>query len=567
MRIKPVILPAEGWHASRWHELLIRGGVCAPDGKVSFSDGESISLDTYYNSFPYTKYLKWTTVAEITFSCRIQGRALMSLMTFSGEKVCEAEIDGSGSVSADLRLLPADSILYVSLKALSDTVVFLGGEYSAPVTAGDISCCVGICTYKREKYLMKNIQSLRGYDFTCLDGVLISDNGGTLDCDSLSDGFISAFPNRNYGGSGGFTRTLIEGTRRGFSHIILTDDDIEFFPEVFETMTVFLSLLREEHADSWISAAMMSQNVPYIQYEMGAFWDRRMIIHRITDEDMRSHEGILRCLDDEERPDYGAWWCLAMPLSVCDKQGLPIPFFIKFDDVEYGMRRSADTRIITMNGIAVTHEDFANKFSPHLVYYDIRNSFVTSALHGGNTKTLVRRVISCAGKQLLLYRYDSLKLVIRAVNDYLKGVDFFLSNDEEKLNRELMGAVQKPQQQEIPKVDESVFHGKGRRVSTAQILTLGGNIVPAFLMKKEPLYIPSSAELVQDCYRRRTLIEYCGTSAYVRRRSFRKSLAGGFSVLVLLIKLLLKGGRVSESYRRRYAELTSFDFWEKHLGI
>ena len=134
-----------------------------------------------------------------------------------------------------------------------------------------------------------------------------------------------------------------------------------------------------------------------------------------------------------------------MPTSVLDKYNYPFPFFIKFDDIEYGMRRK-DEEIILSNGFGVWHEDFDEKLHPYLEYYLFRNALVTNALH--DNRALYRSVTRYRGKKAKLYfkrKYQELHMMDIAVKDFLKGPDFFFNNDIEKKNSEIREiASQKP---------------------------------------------------------------------------------------------------------------------------
>lgn len=76
---------------------------------------------------------------------------------------------------------------------------------------------LGICTFQREEFLKKNVNLV-------LDKVInnamsplcdhveiyISDNGQTVPQDTFQSDKVHLFPNKNAGGAGGFTRTMIE---------------------------------------------------------------------------------------------------------------------------------------------------------------------------------------------------------------------------------------------------------------------------------------------------------------------------------------------------------------------
>ena len=58
---------------------------------------------------------------------------------------------------------------------------------------------------------------------------------------------------------------------------------------------------------------------------------------------------------------YAAWWFCCFSVNNVKKRGLPSPFFIKGDDIEYSLRN--ESKIINLNGLAVWHEDFSGKYN------------------------------------------------------------------------------------------------------------------------------------------------------------------------------------------------------------
>ena len=557
--------------------LIIPGAVEFPGlyhrGGTTLAAGGSVSFDTYYNSFCYTKYRDYTRVRGVVFSCRFSGSATVELCVFDGADrvVCSGTFTDGAELSADISALPEKGFLYPKLTALT-SLEFCGGEYSSDCAGSDVSCCIAICTYRRESFVLRNTALLREAGFSLIRRVFVIDNGNTLDADALSDGLIKVLPNRNFGGSGGFTRGLIEAEDGGFSHVILMDDDVEFHPQTLEQMTVFVSLLKEEFRGSWISAGMIPLDRPDIQFELGARWDGRSAIVHKHNVDILDRSALLDNLDNPG-VEYGGWWTLLMPASVTEN-GLPYPFFIKFDDVEYGMRRPASTQIITMNGIAVRHEAFDRKKSFLLDYYNLRNELVVNSVYGRyGCFGAVRRFAYEIAKHLCLYRYDNIPLVLRASADFLSGAEFFLSCDEEKLNSGLIKAAPKLSPLcGLPGWDESLRcdgHELDKRISPAMVLTLGGHLIPAFLLKREPYAVPLSRTGAVDCFGRREVIQYQlgGDFGIAARRSFGKFLRYSAAAAGMAFRLMFGFGRARRSFLAGKDELCSEKFWRAHLGI
>ncbi len=556
-------------------EMYFKGGK-KEQRTIYLGAGESLSFGTYFNSFSYTKYRDHTIVESVAFSLEFSGRITMRLCVYDGAEhvVCEtASADGAASLQMRLSALPAEGFLYPVVTAEEGAEIY-GGGYSAECTPRDINVCAAICTFRREEFVLKNIERLKSCDFSFINRVFIIDNGRTLDGEALSEGIIKVLPNKNYGGSGGFTRGLIEGYDGGFTHIILMDDDIQFHPETLEQITVFMSLLTDVDKDDWFSAAMLpiSEKTPYIQYEMGAAWTGRMIINSKNGADIREPSALL---DNLNNPDiqYGAWWCLCMPLDIVRQQGLPYPFFIKFDDVEYGLRKPAHVKVITANGVAVYHEAFDKKLSMMLEYYMLRNELTVNAIYGYGTFTALRIFIYEAGKNLILYRYDNLPIVLRAVRDFLKGVDFFLDCDEEELNTQLIRSAPKL----CPLTDISGWnetlrcddHVPLKKLTAATVLTLGGHLIPSFMLKKDICAFPLSRCGVNECFGKKAVIQYQldGSAGILTRRSFAAFLKYGFASLWYAVRLLFGFGRVKKQYAKRRQELTDISFWRRHLDI
>ena len=550
-------------------EMYIRGGEIS-FGRIALKKGEKLTLDTYFNAFCFTKYRQYTSVENVSFGISANGSLAIKLMLFDGaNEYCVTK--GEGSLSAKLSELPENGILYPEITAIDDCTI-MGGEFFSECTPNDISVCVAICTYKREEYVLRNINLLRSYNFSYIDKVFVSDNGQTLDCAALSDEFVSVLPNKNYGGSGGFTRGLIEANDGGFSHIILMDDDVSFHPETLEQMTVFVSLLKNAYINCWFSTGMLPLDQPWVQYELGAEWDgKKAIVHK-HNVDIRDRH--ILC-DNLINPDvgYGGWWTLLMPVSVT-KNGLPYPFFIKFDDVEYGLRKPQDTEIITMNGIAVCHEAFDAKKNFVLDYYNLRNELTVNALYGKyGSFGAAKRFLYEVAKDLCLYRYDVIPLALKAAKDFLSGADFFLETDEELLNRELIEAAPKMKKlSDIPQWNEEMRcdkHKLDKRVSAIMLLTLGGHIIPSFLLKRQVNAVPLSGTGAKDCFLRKAVIQYQPGSdrGLLTKRSLAKFLKYGVLGCLTALRILLGFNRVKKELPVSKGKITSFDFWRAHLGI
>lgn len=565
MLIQRLILPENGTNT----ELFYRGS-----SPRHIPAGSFTGFDTYYNCMCYTKYRDYTVVHDICARVDISGSASVELWLFDGaeELVDAAEVsDGSAELRTDISKLPEKGFLFLRIRAAGECSV-LSADYHTSAVPSGISVCAAICTFRREQFVMRNTECLRRAGIGFLKKVFVIDNGGTLDSEAMSDELISVLPNRNFGGSGGFTRGLIEARRGGFTHVMLMDDDVEFYPASLEKMIVFAALLRPEHSGDWFSAAMIPLDHPDRQFEMGAEWDGyRAVVHK-HDMDISQRNSLLETLDNDG-VEYGGWWTLLMPVSVTDS-GLPLPFFIKFDDVEYGLRKPEDTRIITMNGAAVRHEAFDKKTSFVLDHYNLRNELIVNCLYRGLTAgRALKRFWYEILKECMLYRYDCCGLVYSAVDEFLHGADFFLGCDEEELNSSLIGSAPKLSPlsslegwNETLRCDDTK---KNKHISAACAITLGGHLIPPAFMRREISALPLSRTGTANIFLRRSVIQYQlgGDRGVMTRKSLWRFLKAIFASVGWSFRIMLGFKRAKRSYRDKFGELTSFDFWEKHLGI
>lgn len=540
-------------------------------GETVLKGGDTLSFDTYFNSFSYTKYRDFTKAKGVTFSCKFKGKASIALCYFDGSEhiIAKSEAEDLAELHADFAQLSKTGFLYPKIQALSECVFIEGGYYS-DCKSSEIKVSIAMCTYKREKFVLKNIELLRSCKFSFIDRVFVVDNGKTLDSAALSDNFVKILPNKNYGGSGGFTRGMIEAFDEHCSHVILMDDDVEFYAETLERITLFISILKPECKDSCFSAAMLllSEKEPYIQWEMGGNWTGRQIESCKHNADIRQKSVLLDNLDNSN-VKYGAWWCFCMPLSLTDN-GLSLPFFIKLDDVEYGLRNCTDKAVITMNGAAVFHESFENKMNFVMDYYTIRNELTVSALHGGKAWTAVMIFLYSIGKNLIFYRYENIPLICKAVNDFLGGVDFFLTNDEEQLNNELrQKAMKLVPLTEIAGWDENKTSSLPNTKKTEIFKAFVSNFLPGFLLKKEMASVAIPYASPRNFIARKAVIQYQldEQAGILTKRSFGKFLKYSFTAAVTALKLLFVFSKTKKDFLERNEEITSFEFWRKRLII
>lgn len=392
------------------------------------------SFDTFFNSLNLYLVKQFTDCKSLTIFCESDGKGFVKVIHETKERVSvlfEAETVPQ-EIKIDLTSLSYEGIIY---PIFSGSISIKSMRYEVDAVSKKIHTAAIFTTFNRQEFLIPNLYKLN----TCnsIDKVIIVDNAKNVElpADLPRDKFIIV-PNDNLGGTGGFTRGMIEAKKTGASHIFIMDDDITLIPEVIDKALSLISSLKPSHENDWLGFSMLPNGSPTTQYELGTKWNGIKMCLNNHMLDVSKKESLFKN-QINTKYNYSAWWSLIMPISVIDKYGYPFPFFIKFDDIEYALRRTGEEIILT-NGFAVWHEDFDKKYNPYLEYYLYRNALVTNSLH--DKKPKFHSLIRYLGKTVKAYfkgKFIVPKLMNIAVNDFLKGPDFFKTLDIEALNKEI----------------------------------------------------------------------------------------------------------------------------------
>ena len=553
------------------------------------------SAFTYFNSFSIGKWKKYTVIDNLKLRLELDGEFSISIRHVRRIKNSLKEVilnkknvktNGKEGVYIDIPSLDDVGIYYFDITSLSVDGKFYGGAYETDVdesTLPKVKIAIDICTFRREEYVAHNMEILNKYiienensDMYGKLEVFISDNSKTLDIEKISTDNIHVFPNKNLGGAGGFGRSMIEimnvKEERGITHILMMDDDIRLNPDSILRTYRMLKMLKPSERDAFIGGHMLKIDSKNIQSEAADHWDIAAHHPVKYNYDLEKPELLVKN-EIEDSVNHFGWWYCCMPINVPSETNLPLPIFIKRDDIEYGLRNGK--KFITLNGICVWHEPFEYKYSTYLEYYYFRNMCIMNSRHRLSfTKDRLIEEIRARTKDFLLrFRYRDAELSLLGVQHYLNGIDWFKTLDGEGLNMELMKLGYK----KIPveEIDGLVFtHGvyeanlkkpaPNRKESKKRKLSLNGWLLkPKFNNVLVPAYQPPSHLF----YRAKRVINYeeVSNTAFVTEKSFR-SLFYILNMYRKTVKLIKKKyDKVTAEFRDRYDELTNISFWENYL--
>lgn len=410
---------------------------------------------TYFNSLSVQKLRRYAGATGFSLELELKGASCKIVQTtadaFDAHPVVleDAAVETEASdtwTKISIDLCVGDDAVLQGFQIITDGVVYLrGGSYFVNVSHGlrDVNLLLSTTTFKKEKYVTANIELLRSQILESDEEIadhfeaLVVDNGKTLDVNALSGSGITICPNDNVGGAGGFARGMIEAieSEKGFTHILLMDDDVAVSPESIKRTYNLLRIAEGPYANAFISGAMLNYEVGDEQWEDTGFMNTAGYCQaakpklRLTKFEDVVYNEKFRVPGEVKRLNqrYAAWWYCAIPVEQIRKNGLPLPYFVRYDDAEYGVRCAPE--FMTMNGICIWHDPFDKRYNAAAeLYQTTRNELIASFTTGfAPNSDFLKEIYHKLTLELKKFGYQNAELVLDAFEDFLKGPDFYSS--------------------------------------------------------------------------------------------------------------------------------------------
>lgn len=411
--------------------------------------GGRTSFATYLNAFPASYWRRFTPVREVTLRVRTTGSGTLVVYRSSARgavaRVTSRRLDG-----AALHHLPLPLTAFVDggwywfdLVAGAEALVLDEAEWCVPPAARAAApITIGITTFDRPTScadLLTQLGTAPELD-DLVDAVVVVDQGTRLVADD--PGFTTArdalagrlrvIRQPNLGGSGGFSRAMLETLDAGRSdHVLLLDDDVVAEPEGIARAVAFARHASRPTVVGGQMFSMHERSVLHAFAEVVRPWQFRWSAaapsvhdHDLARWNLRSTPWMHRRI----HADYTGWWMCLVPTAVLRDVGLSMPFFIKWDDAEFGLRAAAAGHpTVSLPGAAVWHVPWTDKddSTDWQAYFHARNRLVAALAHsrydhGGR---LVRESLAISVKHVLAMQYSAAALRLKAVQDVLAGPD------------------------------------------------------------------------------------------------------------------------------------------------
>lgn len=458
----------------------------------------------------------------------------------------------------------------------------------------DIRLALSTTTFNNERYILPNIELVRGAVEAEGDPIasrfhmFVVDNGCTLDAESLTNGVVTVISNPNVGGAGGFARGMMAATEEegAFTHVLLMDDDVRILPESILRTFNLLSLARGRYKGAFLNGAMLSLEDPARQFEDVAHVLTSGKYIKVKDDYRVDELGDVIANERanvEVSQAYGAWWYSCIPVSAIHENGLPLPLFVRCDDVEFGIRNNPV--YMTMNGICVWHASFEGRWRASVDCYQFtRNFHVLAAVHDCASERLaVTRLKRNVRQNLRDMDYGAAEMLLQGFDDYLAGPEFLMHADGAALMKEHAAFNEKLTPVGEMDPDLLVRAGVTDEVLSRVDLTVrvpawlkiwrsapyDKHYLPDFLLRDEPSYLvkygPGTIEGSSIARKTVVCLEPTRKNASVRTMDKTRFRSIRAREKMLLARWRKEGRAVRAAYREAMPSLTSREFWEGYL--
>jgi galactofuranosylgalactofuranosylrhamnosyl-N-acetylglucosaminyl-diphospho-decaprenol beta-1,5/1,6-galactofuranosyltransferase len=575
------------------------------DRKIFLPQGSTISLNTYFNSIYEKFYTKYTFLSSLYYLLKLEGDFEVFVYRETSEanvkqliheeKLYQCQISDCRKVSLPvLHQNQEAGRIYLEITCLSEQGYFTEGlVVTEQEKQRDVSLGIISCTFKKEAYIKKTVSLILEDIF--LENkkfkIFVVDNGNTLSKNDFEDGRVHLISNRNVGGSGGFTRGLIEALQEGVStHFLFMDDDIELDSEVIYRLIALYEYAKQDFA---VAGSMLDLYKKYIVYEVGSLYNKYFdsegnLQHRpftITglkpNLDLRNSNS-LNFLLLEDNIDYGGFWFFSFSKEIVNKVGLPLPLFIKTDDIEFCLRIKEHFKngIVAFPSFAVWHEPFYSKKPVWDLYYEYRNRLIINAIHNSlryfdTIKILTRALIF----HLLIFDYNSANMIVKGFEDYMEGPSFMTSHDPEILHSWILEYSKGQKSQTI--LANYIMNHDGNEITKPNkfqkilsLITLNGHLLPIFLVRDETVIIRYGSKerdflshpFCRGFAKKRIIFAMENNhQVYQNEMDNQAGISILFAWINSVLKSRLKWSNVRAEWKKAASSLTSVQFWQNYL--
>lgn len=574
------------------------------DGTVFMPAHALYGFDTYFGALSTKKWHRYTNIEEFSLHIEIEGAFTVKIITMNNDMEYDLAIrntvqtltfENNSMDIVDISL-PANAKDFdlIAFEIITKSECrFSRAWYTAKIDEKDIRNVrleIVTTTFKKEEFVLSNVilfEKLMDSDEPIAKSlsVTIIDNGQTLTGPLSDNKQIKLIKNPNFGGAGGFARGMIEAlhSENPPTHLLFMDDDVSVSLESLIRTYNLLAILDDKYADAFLSGAMLSMQLPDHQVEdvgclfpNAVFGSIKLPMRNLSDVNHVVANEAMRFNFDRQ---YAAFWYCCFPLDAVREQGFPLPFFVRGDDAEFGMR-DPNRKFMTMNGICVWHMSFGHsKFNAfNEAYLAIRNLLIIKAVIPSCRDVAVYKKLFKRNAEIELrkFNYGYVEMMCDAVEDYLKGPEWLMNKNPEEILKEESAKIPKTItfEEKLPpaatrlyewreleykdKIRMRLTHNGHVRCSDSKKISGPGIMLNEFRAYHENrIYLRKEIWFVNDDM-------ITGYKAHIDRNRY----AALVKRIAKLDREMTKNSkRVAQEWRSAYPTLISEDFWIRFLSM
>lgn len=379
----------------------------APDGRAVTLRANAVwDLNSFFGSFYESAWIETGKLDSFALSFTLKGSAHLRLYRSYTDKEAVLLLDvplyGKGDrveVPVPQKTDAQPSRLFARFTAREDGVCLSALAWSTRTPPRHpVHLAVVLCTMDRPQDVARLLTVWQNAQENGLAASILLVNHGAPDlavqlAPLLQGKALQArlITQANLGGSGGFARGIVAALDMPFvTHVLLCDDDIGIDPLFPQRIA---NLLAYAPPDCVIGAFMLDALKPTLLHNAVARMNADLIKATpvVPHADLAAPQASDLFLHDLHG-DFCGWWSAAFSRAALEKGALPLPFFLHYDDVAYGVRLKQQGFAPQLwPGLAVWHEPFYLKTSASRRYYDWRNALCLLALFGPWRKGKVLR--------------------------------------------------------------------------------------------------------------------------------------------------------------------------------
>ncbi|MFD3747099.1 glycosyltransferase [Nocardia sp. NPDC058633] len=606
---------------------------------LSIGAESEVSFCTYFNALPASYWRRWSVLKSVVLRLELAGHGRVDVyrskadgsrihvqgkefaVALAGraqapEAAAERNHEGDSEfgefdtaadsvvVEFETDLGPFEDGGWIWFDITTDTAVTLlsGGWYAPREAPGTGSIAVGMPTFNRPTDLVKTLGAL-GSDPLVLNNiaaVIVADQGnrkvvhepGFTEAAATLGDRLAICDQPNLGGSGGYSRVMYEALETDAEYIVYMDDDIEIEPD---SILRALAFSRFAKSPLLVGGQMLNLQERSHLHSMGEVVDRSIFMWSSAPNVEYDHDFSKYPLKDRDNSkllhrridvDFNGWWTCVIPRQVAEQIGQPLPLFLKWDDVEYGLRaRDAGYPTITLPGAAVWHMAWSDKDDAidWQAYFHLRNRLVVASLHlPGDGKPMIVNTIKATLKHLLCLEYSTVAIQNEAIRDFLAGPEGLFDllptalGKIHAMRKQFPDAVVVPSSTELPLANRHGVGAVGEPGNPiAKVARLAKGVVHNF-RKADPAAYETPQLNVPTLDARWYLLSQVdgvtvttadGRGVVYRKRDPRQARDLLKEAMRLRKELTARFPEMQQRYRAAHAELTSTAAWEKTFGI